>query len=337
MQISVIIPTYQSCTHLARCLEFLSSSTLTPHEIIVVDDSSTDGSDALARHAGAKVVRLDGGPYGPAVARNRGAAVASGDVLVFLDADVAVHRQTLERIATTLRENVDVAAIFGSYDNKPAAGTFVSRYRNLLHHFVHQQGMREAHTFWAGCGAVRKTAFDAVGGFDERFARPSIEDIELGGRLRANGYRVWLCRDILVRHMKRWTLVGVVWSDIFDRAIPWTRLILQQGRLPSDLNTAMRSRLSAVAAWTLVVAAPLAFWKPLALLLVAGSLLALGMLNARLYRFFVGGGGIRFVATAIAMHLLYLLYSSAVFTIVAASTRFSRRRQKVLTSARSAG
>ena len=337
MQISVIIPTYQSCTHLARCLEFLSSSTLTPHEVIVVDDSSTDGSDALARHAGAKVVRLTGGPYGPAVARNRGAAAATGDVLVFLDADVAVHRQTLERIATTLAEHPDVAAIFGSYDNKPAAGTFVSRYRNLLHHFVHQQGLREAHTFWAGCGAVRKAIFDTVGGFDERFARPSIEDIELGGRLRANGYRVWLCRDILVRHMKRWTLVGVVWSDIFDRAIPWTRLILQQGRLPSDLNTAMRSRLSAVTAWTLVVAVPLSFWKPLALLLVAGSLLTLSILNARLYRFFVAGGGIRFVATAVAMHLLYLLYSSAVFTIVSASTWLSRRRQKVLTSARSAG
>ena len=52
---------------------------------------------------------------------------------------------------------------------------------------------------------------------------------------------------------------------------------------------------------------------------------------------FVAGGGIRFVATAVAMHLLYLLYSSAVFTIVSASTWLSRRRQKVLTSARSAG
>lgn len=337
MQISVIIPTYQSCTHLARCLEFLSSSTLAPHEIIVVDDSSTDGSEALARKAGARVVRLTGGPYGPAVARNRGAAVATGDILLFLDADVAVHRQTVERVATTLTANPDVAAIFGSYDNKPAAGTFVSRYRNLLHHFVHQQGLREAHTFWAGCGAVRKSAFVAVGGFDERFQRPSIEDIELGGRLRANGHRVWLCRDVLVRHMKRWTLIGVVWSDIFDRAIPWTRLILQQGRLPSDLNTAMRSRLSAVAAWMLVITAPLSFWKPFLLLVVAASILALALLNARLYRFFLGGGGIRFVCTAIAMHLLYLLYSSAVFALMAAGAWFSRWRQKELTSARSAG
>ena len=57
----------------------------------------------------------------------------------------------------------------------------VSQYRNLLHHFVHQHGHAEASTFWAGCGAIRRAAFDAVGGFDAaRFPRPSIEDIELG-------------------------------------------------------------------------------------------------------------------------------------------------------------
>ena len=69
----------------------------------------------------------------------------------------------------------------------------VSQYRNLLHHFVHQHGNSEASTFWAGCGAIRRSVFEEMGGFDEqRFPTPSIEDIELGYRLRQAGHRILL-------------------------------------------------------------------------------------------------------------------------------------------------
>lgn len=325
MRISIVIPTYQSREYLARCLHFLAASTYAPHEVIVVDDGSTDGTADIARAAGAMLIRIDDGPRGPAVARNRGAAAATGDVLLFLDADIAVHRDTVERIADILTANPELAAVFGSYDDKPADGTFVSRYRNLLHHFVHQQGRREASTFWAGCGAMRRAAFVRIGGFNQEYRRPSIEDIELGGRLRYAGEHVSLRADVLVRHLKRWTFAGIIKSDIFDRAVPWTRLILQSGRLPSDLNTAMRSRVSAAAAWTLVAALPLAIFTWLALPLVAVSVLTLGALNIRLYRLFFSRGGFRFGCTAVAMHALYLLYSSAVFSLIVLSRWVLRR------------
>jgi len=74
---------------------------------------------------------------GPAEARNAGARVASGDVLVFLDADVAVHADTLEKIALRLGERPHLDAIFGAYDDRPAAPGTVSRFRNLLHHYFH--------------------------------------------------------------------------------------------------------------------------------------------------------------------------------------------------------
>lgn len=245
---------------------------------------------------------------------------------MFLDADVAVHRNTVERIAAVLGAHPEVAAVFGSYDDKPAAGTFVSRYRNLLHHFVHQHGRQEASTFWGGCGAVRRTAFLAVGGFNEEFRRASIEDIEFGGRLRYRGERVWLCRDVLVRHLKRWTFTSVLRSDIFDRAVPWTRLILQRGQLPSDLNTAMRSRMSAAAAWALVLSLPLSAVSPLMLGIGGASIISLAALNRRLYKLFFGRGGIRFACTAVAMHVLYLLYSSAVFSVMVLCRWAPRRR-----------
>ena len=108
--------------------EALAASSRPPDELIVVDDASTDGSGDVARQCGARVVRLDGEPHGPAFARNRGAELASGDVLLFLDADVAVHLDTLALVEQRLVQQPDVAALFGSYDDAPPAQGLVTRY-----------------------------------------------------------------------------------------------------------------------------------------------------------------------------------------------------------------
>ena len=183
MRLSVIVPVHNGGEDLQRCLQGLAVSTRPPDEIIVVDDGSTDDSAAHAAALAARVVATTAGPRGPAYARNRGAEAATGDVLVFVDADVVVHADTLARIEAVLLGEPEVAALFGSYDDDPPARSAASLYKNLLHHHVHQHGEREAGTFWAGCGAVRRAVFLAAGGFDESYSRPSIEDIELGVRL----------------------------------------------------------------------------------------------------------------------------------------------------------
>lgn len=311
--ISVVIPVRDSAAHLTRCLAALAASIVGPLDVIVVDDGSTDGSSDVAQNGGALVVCVPDGPRGPAAARNLGARHAKGEILFFLDADVLVHSDTIANMERCLRDHPDVAAAFGSYDDAPDHPSMVSRYRNLLHHYVHQHGNQEASTFWAGSGAVRRSVFEAVGGFDERYARPSIEDIELGVRLRAAGHRIVLRPEIQVTHLKRWTFAGTVRSDIRDRAIPWTRLIFGQARIPADLNTSLASRLAAVAAW--LVVGSLALWTlmPGAGWGALGALLALMGLNAGLYGFFLRKGGLVFAVVAVAMHGLYLLYSSAAF------------------------
>jgi GT2 family glycosyltransferase len=159
------------------------------------------------------------------------------------------HPDTLGRIKTYLENAPEVAALFGSYDADPSGPGLVSRYKNLLHHYIHQHGLTEASTFWAGCGAVRLNVFMAIGGFDESYLSAAIEDIELGARLRRGGYRIRLCPDIQVTHLKHWTFVSLLSADIFHRAVPWSRLILRQGDWPWDLNVDARSRLSALCAW----------------------------------------------------------------------------------------
>ncbi|HEX7599889.1 MAG TPA: glycosyltransferase family A protein [Polyangia bacterium] len=335
MRISVVVPVLNGGENLLRCLQGLASSARQADEIIVVDDGSTDGSVASAIAFGARIVTTVHGPRGPAHARNRGAEAATGDVLAFVDADVVVHPDTLGRMESVLAAEPELAALFGSYDDNPPARSAASLYKNLLHHYVHQHGEREAGTFWAGCSAIRRGVFLAVGAFDEVYCQPSIEDIHLGVRLRQAGQRVWLCRDIQATHLKRWTLSSLWRTDVFFRAIPWTRLILQQGRVPSDLNLDWRSRLSALCAWSLVGCAFAAVGlvavgrcSPWPVAGAVGAALAVAVLNRDLFSFFRRHGGVRFAMGAAVLHFAYLLYSSVVFAILLVGHKFQGRRSR---------
>jgi glycosyltransferase involved in cell wall biosynthesis len=180
--VSVVTPVYNGSKYLGKCLDAVSASSYRSFEMIVVDDGSTDNSAEIARKKGATVLQLPQ-QSGPATARNYAAKKARGDILFFVDADVLVQKGTIARMVKDFNENPDIAAVFGSYDDKPAEENFLSQYKNLSHHFVHQQSDKEAVTFWAGCGAIRKEVFYKMGarhGYDQkRYPEPSVEDIEL--------------------------------------------------------------------------------------------------------------------------------------------------------------
>ena len=277
---SVVIPAFNCAEQLRRALTSLSRSTFDDFEVIVVNDGSTDGTRDVAAAAGARVLDMPA-QRGPAAARNAGVEIARGQYLIFLDADVCVTRRTIERLVRTLDKHPSFAAVFGSYDAAPSAGNLISQYRNLVHHFVHQTSSRHASTFWAGCGAVRRSVFDAVGGFDERYARPCVEDIEFGMRIRQAGFRILLDRDIQVTHLKQWHLWTMLVTDVFARGVPWTRLILREGAMPNDLNLKTSQRVSAVlAACLLAITILFALNHPWVWLLLGGGVVGLLALDA---------------------------------------------------------
>ena len=313
--ISVVVPVYNGGARLCRCLDALRASDYPAREVLVVDDGSTDGSGRRARERGAEVLRLDS-RSGPAAARNHGARAARGGVVLFVDADVAVRPDTLSRVAAAFRGRPRVAAVFGSYDDAPAEENFFSQYKNLLHHFVHQRSSAQAETFWAGCGAVRLAAFRAAGGFDARkFTRPSVEDIELGYRLRGGGFEIVLDREIQVKHLKRWTLASVLRADIFFRALPWARLLLARGRVDQDLNLRAADRASACLVGVAFALVPLSYFSARLALGAAAALAAVFALNLPLLRFFARRRGAWFAARGFAMQCLYYFYSGAVFVL----------------------
>ena len=289
-------------------------------EVIVVDDDSSDNSPEIAYRAGAHCLRTPRN-LGPAGARNLGARHALGDILVFVDADVVVTPETLSRIAQDFSSSSEVAAVFGSYDDSPAWTTFISQYKNLIHHFVHQTASESATTFWAGCGAIRKSIFDEFHAFDaDTYTAPSIEDIALGLELTQQGHTIRLDKRIRVKHLKRWTVRNLLRADIFHRAVPWTRLILSARQLPRDLNLTYASRASSLLVGLFfigILLLPLSLAghiRPLPLLAIL-SCIAVGLiaLNLDVYRFFVRKRGWWFAARAAPAHWTYYMYSGVTF------------------------
>jgi len=323
--VSIVIPARGNPGALEKCLRGVFRSDFTDYECIVVDDGSPDDLGKLLRPYPVRLVKLEE-CRGPAFARNRGAEAASSDILFFLDSDVEPHRDTVGKVVAFMKEHPSVAAVFGSYDDAPGEGGFFSQYRNLFHHYTHQVSWEKALTFWAGCGAIRHDAFRKIGGFDETYTRPCVEDIELGYRLTRSGCEVRLDKTLQAGHHKKWTFGGLVRADIFDRALPWTALLVQHGRMANDLNITITARLSALllyAALACLVAG--VFWLPGLACGFALVLLTI-FLNRPIYAFYYKKRGLGFALRAIPMHLFYVFYSGLAFLAGSVIYRLGRKR-----------
>jgi GT2 family glycosyltransferase len=310
-RLSIIVPFHRGLPFLERALGGLLP--LHPQdELVIAADGAVDDPHPLAAAHGARVVEI-AGPKGPAVARNIAATAARGDVLLFVDADVVASPGAVERLAEAFAADPAVTAVFGAYDDQPGHPGFFAQYKNLAHAFYHRAQAGPAKTFWAGFGAVRRDAFLSVGGFDERFARPSIEDIDLGYRLTTAGHRILLDPGLAVCHLKHWTLRSMIASDVLDRGIPWTQLILRYGQFGGDLNVGNTYRLCVALAWLTVAATGLALFDTRALVAVPVLLAALWWLCRDYYRYFRERRGAWFALRVFPLHVLYHFYNGLSF------------------------
>jgi GT2 family glycosyltransferase len=286
---------------LQRCLAAIKAAQEPPEELIVIVEPSG---------------------IGPAAARNLGAERATGDVLVFVDSDVEVHRDAFRRIRRAFEADGELAALFGSYDDDPERNGLVSDFRNLLHHHVHQTGAGPATTFWAGLGAVRREDFLSVGGFDERrFPRASVEDIDLGMRLSRKGKSIVLDPVLQGKHLKRWSLSSMIRTDLLRRGVPWVRLLLENDASSGALNLSWRNRASAAASLTLLVALAARRPRPAG----AACMLLLG-LNSSFYLLLLSRRGIRQAATGIPLHVLHHIVSVVAVPIGVLDHLYARER-----------
>jgi cellulose synthase/poly-beta-1,6-N-acetylglucosamine synthase-like glycosyltransferase len=312
--IAIVVPVGGAAEAWPRSARSLARLDPPPGEIVVVIDGPDDHLATTAAGLAATTVVL-AERSGPAKARNRGAGLARCDILLFVDADIEVPADLVATVARIFTDHPGLTAVIGSYDDAPGEAGFVSQYRNLLHHFVHQTARDEASTFWAGCGAVRRLAFHDLGGFDGRWANPSIEDIELGSRLVRAGHTIRLAKDLQVKHLKRWQVADMLATDLWRRAVPWTELMLGEGQLVNDLNVKTRDRVSVVVACVALLALLGAWRWPMLLGAAAGAMVLIVALNALLFRFFLSRRGALFAAGAVPLYWIYLLICGLGFAL----------------------
>jgi len=150
-------------------------------------------------------------------ARNYGATQTNGDILVFIDSDVLVPPDAIEKIVRNINCGFD--AVIGIYGLDIPHKNFASQYKNR---FVHNSYMKSSDTprfYFGAIGGVTRKAFEAVGGFNE--SRLAGEDVDFGMRLVKAGFTIYLDKTLEVSHLRRYSCKSVLLND-FRRARDWT-------------------------------------------------------------------------------------------------------------------
>lgn len=312
--ISVVIPAHNAEHHLALCLEAVARSQPAPLECIVIDDGSSDKTAEIARNWNVRLLQPSI-RKGPAAARNLGARAATGALLLFIDSDVIVHANTIRLMAEAFRDDPELDALMGCYDDSPAANNFASQFEGLHHHYMHQSASLQVRGLAGFCSAVKREVFLDAGGFDETYRRPMVEDVELGLRLSQEGKKLRLMKQAQVTHLKRWDLLGLVRAEVFSRALPWARLMLRTRSLANDLNLAASQKLSGILVLLGISLFPigLVVRSPGLIALAITSLTFVVVLNRGFYKFVYARRGTWFLVRTIPLHFFYFLYASVGF------------------------
>ena len=338
LSVTVIIPVHKITEAFNLCIDSVMNSLRPSDEIIVVGDGlDITVFDFLSDRSKIKVL-ANKKISGPAAARNFGAKSAKGNILFFIDSDVTIKFDTIEKIVSVFQDKEDASAIVGSYDDEPADKNFISQYKNLMHHYVHQTSNENASTFWGACGAVRREVFLSLGGYNKDYVKPSIEDIEFGYRLVNAGYKIHLGKEIQVKHYKRWTFSLLLKTDFLHRALPWTKLMVHHNRFLNDLNLKNSSRLSVILLFLSIILLVTSFFLQYLVLPAVIAVFLLLTINYSFYSFFRKKRGLFFALRVIPFHWFYFFYSGIAFGVVVIMDLLQRifslstRRTKLVTN-----
>ena len=212
LRFTVIVCTRNGAERIAACLAALENQSAPAHEIIVVSDGSTDGTEniVIGRFPTIRLICLE--PAGLSAARNAGAQAANGDILAFTDDDCEADPDWLAKLATAFSAGWDAC---GGPNLPPPprddAEAIVAAAPGAPSHVMLDDTEAE---HLPGCNlAVRRAAYFAIGGFDPVFTTAG-DDVDFCWRLRDHGYRLGFAPGAFVWHHRRPSLRGYLKQQI---------------------------------------------------------------------------------------------------------------------------
>lgn len=305
--VSVIVANYNYGHVLGLCLRAIQAQTHTPLELVLVDDASTDDSVEVAESLGVTPIRTDGNG-GCGAARNLGVANARGEILFFVDSDIALDEGAVAAAVALLRSDPRIGAVCGNYEAEPLVpGGLTKRYRNLFHHYYWRAAEGPTDIFVPALAAMTRTVWEQVGPFSEHLRQ--TESASVAGRLLER-YEIRISNAVRGRHDDDPNL-GVALRKVFTRTRMQVPFFLQR-RYAAGVIASSESRASAYAALT-VAALPLPVLTG-APVLAAVPILLLAMyflVDRRMYGFVFGNRSVAFGLFFTAAHFLVNLTIAA--------------------------
>lgn len=305
VRLSVIVPVKNGASCIAILLDSLrrqQGADAPGYEFIVVDDGSSDDTAAvIAGYDWVKLIRHPAG-RGAAAARNSGARAASGEWLLFLDADTRIREADfLPRAESLICELPDCDVISGCYHESNSGASRFARYLDVCESVMRERGLDQPAPgcLSASLCLIKRAVFMAHGGFSEH---PSValEDPELGCRLTAAGHRLWLTGALRVDHRQP-DFTGYV-----RELVPRTRHYLALIRQYRVFNAMMGGGAEGVGRGALVLGALLlgvGMALPVAGLVGAALLVLAGLTSHRLWAELLRRHGPAFVPIGVIFHL----------------------------------
>lgn len=247
-KVSVVIPLYGGEDDIRLCLDSLSKCLDLIHEVIVVDDVSPDEAPTVAKEFDFVKFHQNDQNFGFAKTCNVGASLSTGEVLLFLNSDTVVPRIGLHRLISSLMKSGSIGAAgpstneAGHYQRVPVTYSSIDHVDLFAEDIAcNQLEDLEVDMLVAFCLAVRRSVWDEVGTFDERFKIGMFEDNDLCYRIRRAGYRLMFVQSSFVHHKGSASLdrSQVSRIDMFNQ-----NLALYRRKWAMDLETGFVSQLA---------------------------------------------------------------------------------------------
>lgn len=207
LSVSIIIPAYNSAKTIFTCLEAALLAIDEQDEIIVVNDASTDDTKKIALSFNCKVKSLSEN-RGPGFARNLGAGFAQNELLIFLDSDIVLKKETVEKMKQYFFYHPDCHTLTLNLDSALRTSGFFTDYKNLYMDHMISSGGVEVNYVYGACCATRSRGF-----IPWPETQRMTEDSAWGYRQKRLGLKIHCLKELKVTHLKEYNLISLIQYD----------------------------------------------------------------------------------------------------------------------------